>query len=250
MLLESRWLMINELGKRTSADKGLVVKDREFIFKKDRLLSLLGCDEEAKPFRRAIALLEQARPYLRPAFAIRSLRQGVLTKEGIAIEGIELQSCIVADKLAAVEPVYAYIATCSLGIEQLIARTAKASDKYFLDQLAYLAYLQAMDEVELAAAEFFGVTEQVRLCPGSVIGWQVIETKKIFALLGDLVGQLQVSINDQGLMAPLKTTVGVFYASQEDFSSCSLCPRRSCTTRNSSFDDKLYQQMTDEAKPD
>ncbi len=221
----------------------LVEKELDFVLDHQGLQSLLHCDSSAKPFRRAVELLDAARSFLAPAFVIRRFELEKATEQGIEIGGIELTSRIVAQKAAAAKYVYAYLATCSMGIEQLIADTPKVSDKYLLDQLAYLAYLQAMEASVAAAESVFAVKRQVRLCPGSVIDWPVEETKKIFALLEDLVQQLAVSIDDNGLMRPLKTTVGIFYASDEEFESCSLCPRAVCPSRRGAFDPKLQEKM-------
>lgn len=221
----------------------LLGTDIDFVLDEEALLGLLQCNMSSKPFRRALQLQATVQDALSPAFAVKRYGRGEITKHGIKIGGQELLSRIAANKLQDAEHCYAYIATCSRAIEERISACERTSDKYLLDQLAYLAYLQAMDVFTAEVEKVFGVERQVRLCPGSVIDWHVSQTKEVFALLGGLTQELNVSINDSGLMQPLKTTIGVFCAAAQEFDSCAICPRVKCPTRKADFDANLQAEM-------
>jgi hypothetical protein len=54
---------------------------------------------------------------------------------------------------------------------------------------------------------------------------------------------LDVSVLSSGLIDPLKSTSGIFYASDEEFESCAICPRGNCETRQMPFDEDLHDRM-------
>lgn len=200
-------------------------------------------DTESELFIRAMELLEEARPLLKPAFAIKELSVGLVSEKGITIGDQFFNSKIVANKLKNETNAFSYIATCGREISTYIENTEDALDQYILDQIAYLAYLQAMNQMTLEAENQLGIERQIRLCPGSVIDWSVADVKKIFALMDGLYQDLDISVLSSGLIDPLKSTSGIFYASNEEFESCEICPRANCETRRVEFDEELHDRM-------
>lgn len=200
-------------------------------------------DMESEIFIRALELLEEARPLLKPAFAIKEVSVGQTEKNGITIGGQFFNSKIVAKKLKDETNVFSYIATCGREISQFIENTTDAIDQYILDQIAYLAYLEAMNQMTLAAENQFGIKRQIRLCPGSIIDWSVADVIKIFALMDGLYQDLDVSVLSSGLIDPLKSTSGIFYASEEEFESCAICSRVNCETRQMEYYEDLHDKM-------
>jgi len=216
----------------------------EFICDLEALCMRLHCEDmESELFIRAMELLEEARPLLKPAFAIKELSLGLASENGIAIDDQFFNSKIVANKLKNEKNAFSYIATCGREISKYIENTEDALDQYILDQIAYLAYLQAMNQMTQESESKLGIKRQIRLCPGSIIDWSVADVKKIFALMDGLYQNLDVSVLSSGLIDPLKSTSGVFYASDEEFESCAICPRANCETRQMEFNEELHDKM-------
>ena len=222
----------------------LFCNEIEFICDLNALLERLHCEDvESELFIRAIELLEEARPLLKPAFAVRELPVGLANEKGITVGNRFFNSKIVAHKLKNETSAFSYIATCGCKISTFIENTEDALDQYILDQIAYLAYLQAMNQMTLEAENQLGIKRQIRLCPGSIIDWSVGEVKKIFDLMEGLYQHLDVNILSSGLINPLKSTSGLFYASDEEFESCAVCPRAICETRQMTFNEELHDRM-------
>lgn len=222
----------------------LFCNEIEFVYDEKALLERLHCeDTEAEPFVRALELLEEARPYLKPAFAVKEFTIEQHQPEGITVNGCFFNSKIVAKKLQNEKTVFAYIATSGRRICEFIKKYDDILDEYLLDQIAYLSYLQAMEKMSLEIENLFGIEKHIRLCPGSVIDWSVGDVKKIFVLMDGLYQDLDVSVLPSGLIEPLKSTSGLFYATDEEFASCEICPRAVCETRTAPFNGDLHDEM-------
>ena len=222
----------------------LFCNEIDFVCDEKVLLERLHCeDTDAEPFVRALELLEEARPYLNPAFAVKEFAIERHQTEGITVKGCFFNSKIVANKLQSEKNVFAYIATCGRQICEFIKTKEDILDEYLLDQIAYLSYLQAMEKMSLEIENLFGIEKHIRLCPGSVIDWSVADVKKIFTLMDGLYQDLDVSVMPSGLIDPLKSTSGLFYPTDEEFESCEICPRAVCENRKAPFDGDLHDEM-------
>lgn len=218
-------------------------KQIDFVFNEEEFIKLSGCKAGTKAYNRSMELLKKAAPLLQPSFAIRRFSIGESTDVGVEVGGIGFLSKILANKLAQADEGYTYIATCGRMIGDLLDETKDYLDIYLLSQFAYLAYLQAMEELSVDAELVFGVERQIRLCPGTVIDWSIDEVKKIFALMDGMYQELEVEVKDSGLIYPLKSSCGIFYATQEEFESCSICSKANCCTRRMPFDEALHEEM-------
>ena len=222
----------------------LFCNEIEFVFDEKALLERLHCeDTDDEPYTRALELLEEAQPHLKPAFAVREFHVGTIKPDGVSINDCFFKSKIVAKKLENENTVFAYIATSGRKICDYIKQHDDLLDQYLLDQIAYLAYLQAMDKMTREVENFFGIERQIRMCPGSIIDWSVEDVKKIFVLMEGLYQKLDVSVLPSGLIDPLKSTSGLFFNSAEEFESCEICPRSVCESRKAPFDGDLHDKM-------
>lgn len=223
--------------------KEIVRTGLEYEFNRNDMLKRLHCTENDEPYERAKALADDAKAALRPAFAIKEFTVDEVRKDGVVIGGRPFHSRIVAEKLKNEKNVYVYIATCGRKINELIDAADDALDKYILDQFAYLAYLQAMEQMSVTVEEQFGIARHIRLCPGSIIDWSIGEVCEIFTLMEGLYQRLDVNVLESGLINPLKSTSGMFYPTEEEFESCAICPRANCENRKMPFNEELHDKM-------
>lgn len=221
----------------------LVRSDLEYHFDSDALLKRLHCTAEDEPFTRAMEIVPNSVKFMRPAYAVREFAVDGIEKNGVKIGGCFFNSKITAEKLKDQKTVFVYIATCGKKVNDIIEKTEDVLDKYILDQAAYLAYLQAMNQMSAHIEEAFGIKRQIRLCPGSIIDWSIIDVKKIFTLMDGLYQQLDVEVLQSGLIDPLKSTSGLFYSSEDEFESCAVCPRANCENRTMPFNEELHEKM-------
>jgi hypothetical protein len=81
--------------------------------------------------------------------------------------------------------------------------------------------------------------------PGSLEDWPITEQPKLFSIFGDTERLIGVRLTDRLLMVPRKSISGIFFPSEEGFSSCQLCEREKCPSRRTPFDPTLaakYEQ--------
>ena len=221
----------------------LLCNDLRYEFVEEDLLERLHCDESDEIYIRARELLDKAIPLLHPAFVVKEFPVDEIRKDGVVVGGVFFNSRITAKKLNGEKTVFVYIATCGRKINEYIDSLTDVLDKYILDQVAYLAYLQAMDIMSLKVESTFKIERHIRLCPGSIIDWSIADVKKIFVLMEGLYQKIDVNVLESGLINPLKSTSGLFYETLEEFESCAICPRANCENRRMAFDEDLQAQM-------
>lgn len=221
----------------------LVVRDLPFTLDQKALQRQLHCGEDDEPFRRALELYEAAAPRIHPGLVLARFPVEEATQSGVRVGGRFFQSRVIAKKLREEPEVLLFLATCGRELGEYIAACADPLDSYLLDQIAYLAYQCASEQVSALAEREFGIARHVRLCPGSIIDWSVGDVLGIFALLDGLHQQLGVRVLSSGLIDPLKSTSGLLYETQEEFESCAICPRAGCENRKLPFDEDLQQAM-------
>ena len=225
--------------------RSIVWTGAEFKFDEKLFLNkLLHCQKDDEIYERALELVEEAKPYLKPAFAIKEVEIQEVKHEGIVIDGCFFNSKIIANRLKAQKNIFVFISTCGREINERLDSTDDALDKFLLDQIAYAAYLQAMNELYAQSADALNIGHQILLCPGSVIDWSIADVKKIFVLMEGLYQKIDVNVMESGLINPLKSGSGFFYDSNEEFESCAICPRPNCPSRIKEFDSDLHDQMT------
>ncbi|MBN1902577.1 hypothetical protein JW926_14730 [Candidatus Sumerlaeota bacterium] len=80
------------------------------------------------------------------------------------------------------------------------------------------------------------------MSPGSLKDWPLEEQIPLFSLLGDTRESIGVSLTESLLMTPTKTISGIWFATEESFESCQLCPREECPARRAPYDKDLYEK--------
>jgi len=78
---------------------------------------------------------------------------------------------------------------------------------------------------------------------GDVDLWPIQQQKELFALLGDIPGQIGVELTDTCLMIPNKTVSGIQFPTEQDFRSCQVCRRSVCPNRAAAFDPALWSSV-------
>ena len=78
--------------------------------------------------------------------------------------------------------------------------------------------------------------------PGSLEDWSIYEQKKLFALLGEGVSSIGVSLLDSMVMYPDKSESGIFFEKEKKFINCQLCSVERCLSRSAPLDKGLYER--------
>jgi hypothetical protein len=78
--------------------------------------------------------------------------------------------------------------------------------------------------------------------PGSLDDWPLSEQITLFQLLGNPLEAIGVDLTESMLMIPNQSVSGIRFETEENFTSCQLCPREICAYREAPFDRKLFEE--------
>lgn len=221
----------------------VVKKDVAFYATDEMLCEKLQITTDSGMYDRALELKEQVEDMIKPAYVMKEVPVGEKTKDGVELGGHFFKSKIVANKITDQSSAIIFIATCGKAIANLAEAAEDPMDNYILDQLAYIGYRNATDDMLNTLSQTCGMGRFIRLSPGSIIDWSVFEVKKFFQITDGLYQQLGLRVLDSGLIDPLKSGSGVIVESEEEFESCDLCMRPDCPSRRSPFDQEKYDAM-------
>ncbi len=221
----------------------IIKKDLELHFGLPKLAELLHTKEDSPIYQRAEQLWQQNKQFIKPCLALRAVNIEFIEENQAKIGNQILNSRIFAKKMDAEANTYVYLLSCGMEIYQRLKEYDDPLDNYILDQIAYLGYLSAREDLHLCIEAELGLSYSIMIAPGSVIDWSVAENHKLFAILEGAYQQLNLSILQSGLISPLKSGLGLVFAAEEEFSSCSICPKANCPTRQVDFDEEAHNQF-------
>ena len=160
-------------------------------------------------------------------------------ESGVVIEGIKMESRVLAINLKNVNRVFPYLVTSGrelfdwkMGFEDML-------DSYYADEISQMALRVAEKHFldHLKATYRLGRTSSMN--PGSLEDWPITAQQNLFKLLGDTMEAIGVELLDSMLMLPNQTVSGIRFVSEEGFSNCELCPRECCPHRRTPFNPEL-----------
>ncbi|MHB0938724.1 MAG: vitamin B12 dependent-methionine synthase activation domain-containing protein [Armatimonadota bacterium] len=165
-------------------------------------------------------------------------------EETVVIDGVTFTSRVLAANLAGVERVFPYVASCGPEFDALLADCDDEFLRFAMDCVKEQALWAAMAALRATLEERYGLLKKSAMHPGSgdVDVWPIEEQGPLFRLLGDVTGQIGVVLTDSFLMHPNKSVSGIFFATEVDFITCTLCHRTDCPNRRAPFDEHLWQE--------
>ena len=163
-------------------------------------------------------------------------------KDGVVLEGIRIESKVMAVNLSEVHRVFPYIVTAGRELYDWTQSKDDLLDKYFADQISQNALHIAEEFLLSHLKETFQMGRTSSLNPGSLKDWPITGQVALFRLLGNPLQTIGVELMASMLMIPNQTVSGIRYGSESDFSSCELCPREKCSHRRARYDETLLRE--------
>ena len=160
----------------------------------------------------------------------------------VKIQEVEFTSLVLRKNLDKVGRVFPYVVTIGKKLEKKISSLNDLMEQYFLDRIATMALSSTVRYLKEYLKEKYKTGPLSGMSPGSLQDWPITEQRKLFSLLGDVEGMLEVRLTKNLLMIPRKSVSGIFFPSQVLFQSCQLCPRKVCPERKAPYNEKLVQQ--------
>jgi hypothetical protein len=163
----------------------------------------------------------------------------------VRIEGITFTSLTLRRSLDTVERVFPFVVTCGNEIDQTIPVKGDFLKEFWRDTVKESLLMSAHKYLCDYLHRKFRLSKTAIMSPGSgdVTVWPIEQQKELFAVLGDVHGQIGVRLTESCLMVPNKTVSGVRFPTENDFRTCQVCHRENCPSRSAPFDKEVWDSM-------
>jgi hypothetical protein len=187
-------------------------------------------------------LIEQARQIARPKALYREAFIDSKGDDTVAIEGVTFTSRMLRANLDRVERVFPFVATCGHEMDTVTLPAGDFLAEFWWDAIKAVLLGGAIWHLSEHLKQRFALGKAASMSPGSgeVDVWPIEQQRELFALLGDVKGQIGVELTESFLMKPNKTVSGICFATKVDFHSCQVCRRKDCPSRSAAFDPALW----------
>lgn len=187
-------------------------------------------------------LIEQARQIARPKALYREAFIDSKGADTVAIEGLTFTSRMLRANLDRVERVFPFVATCGHEMDMVTLPAGDFLVEFWWDAIKAVLLGGAIRHLSEHLKQRFALGKAASMSPGSgdVDVWPIEQQRELFALLGDVKGQIGVELTESFLMKPNKTVSGICFATEVDFHSCQVCRRKDCPSRSAAFDPALW----------
>jgi hypothetical protein len=163
----------------------------------------------------------------------------------VVLDGVRFTSRALRRNLDKVERVFAYVATCGREVDRLAADAADFLKPFWLDAIKAALLGLARQHLFGHLDQRYALAKTATMSPGAADAtvWPIEQQRQLFALLGDVDGEIGVALTESCLMVPTKSVSGVRFATEVDFRSCQLCRRERCPGRSAPFDRALWESV-------
>ncbi len=193
-------------------------------------------------------MVEHARQIGRPKALYKLAGIDSLDDSGVVLDGLRLESRILAVNLKTVNRAFPYLVTCGRELYDWKSSLNDMVEVYYADAINSLALKKAEKYLLKYLKATFQLGRTASMNPGSLEDWPISSQKDLFKLLNDQAGEIGVALTDSMLMIPNQTVSGIRFASEEGYSNCELCPRENCSHRRGHYNPELlaikYQGKT------
>ena len=184
----------------------------------------------------AARLLERCRAVVRPK-AVAACVEVEHDGEGrvTAVGGEQTSSPVLDRQLGNLHRAFAFVATC--GTE--IAGVDYEGDEEL--RRALLAFcIGGLNAVTARMTAFlterYHLGKTAVLNPGSLPEWPLAEQDKLLRILGDVEGDTGVTLGENHFMAPLASSSGLIFETEQDYHNCTYCTNLKCVIRRAPYD--------------
>jgi hypothetical protein len=158
------------------------------------------------------------------------------------LENYHFTSRVLRINLQGLQRVFLYIATCGVELEEWSKTFDDILVQYWADAIKSAGLTAARQALQADLDVRYQPGPLSSMNPGSLEDWPISEQVPLFALLGAVQELIGVQLTESMLMLPVKTVSGLFFATQETFTSCQLCPRPDCPNRRAEYQQGLMEK--------
>lgn len=188
------------------------------------------------------ALIAEAETIARPKAMYRLSFIEAKEPEAVTIEGIRFTSRVLRVNLDTLQRVFGYVCTSGRELEAWAEGQEDMLARYYADAINQAVLGSAIGSFQNHLRETFSIPQMAGMNPGSLGDWPLSQQRLLFALVGDVTGEIGVELTPSLLMVPTKSVSGILYPTEETFASCQLCPREACPNRRAPYDPELFER--------
>ena len=190
-------------------------------------------------------LVQMARTVGRPKAGYREAFIDAKGEQTVTIEGVTFTSRMLRKNLEWAERVFAFLATCGRELDQVAPAADDMLTAFWWDLIKgeLLSVATRYLAEHLDRKHLLPPTSTMHPGSGDVAVWPIEQQRELFALLGDVPGQIGVELTDTYLMIPNKTVSGIRFPTENSFRSCQVCRRPVCPNRAAAFDEALWASL-------
>jgi len=179
-----------------------------------------------------------------PIFALKECEVS-FDGEITVIDSERFESKLMRDNFKNSCKCWVYIMSCGKELYDLALSKDDPLEKYWVEAFAEQALAYASKLTHAKALEISGEKNLYSMNPGSLSDFPITNQRGLFRLMGDTEKLLGVRLTESCLMLPNKSGSGIYFASEEKFVNCALCPRENCPNRRAPFDEMLRSAKLD-----
>ena len=200
--------------------------------------------EEAEDIETASGLFERAKGIARPKALYREAYVEEISGDIVVIDGRRFESKVLAMALRGIHRVFAYVATCGVEVDEWSRSEGDYIVSIWLDMIKQMFLRDANAFLREHLHSVFGLEKLSSVNPGSgnAENWPIAQQVTLFDLIGDVGGEIGVTLTQSFLMTPVKSNSGLLFPTEIEFVNCALCGRENCPGRRAPFDAALYAQ--------
>jgi len=196
-------------------------------------------------------LLHLARKVGRPKAIYAEVYVELRGEDSVSLNGICFTSPMLRDNLSKIDRVFPFVITCGHEMDQVKLSHDNLLAGFWWDAIKESLLTTASQYLLKRLESRYQLKKTASMSPGSgdVNVWPIEQQQELFALLGDVRGQIGVELTDSFLMIPNKTVSGIHFPTERDFRTCQVCHREKCSNRRAPFDQALWESIQHEVNP-
>ena len=200
--------------------------------------------EEPEDIYLISGLFEKAKEIARPKVLYREAYVDEISGRNVRINGVDFESDVLAMNLKNIHRVFAYICTCGTEVDDWSHNEKDYVVSVWLDMIKEMFLFDANMFLRNHLKNALQLEKLSSVNPGSgnAENWPISQQAQLFEMIGDVKGEIGVTLTESFLMTPIKSTSGLLFPTETEFVNCALCGREDCVGRRVEFDKELYDR--------
>lgn len=207
----------------------------------EELRARLRIKEGTPKAERFAQLVREAQGIARPRAMFGVAYVDSKGESSVVLDGIQFDSRVLRVNLDGTHRAFPFVITCGSELHEWAAAQEDFVLRFYADQVCESALGAAQAALLQRLDEKYRPGDLSSMSPGSLPDWPLPAQRPLFGLLGDPERAIGVRLTESLLMVPAKSVSGIYFATEQGFASCQLCPRERCPSRRAAYDGTLFE---------